>query len=276
MKRPVRIDVWRRMALLTSLIGSFAFGAPRDDHLAWIQPEQFTATPGAVVSLSYRRAPVFGTAGARVTLADLEFVQVQLGGEPAPAVPFARPGTEPTTLVTLTRPGYALIDVTLRSQRRTLVASEVPRYLSSLHAPDDVLALWARQPEGVEWVETRRFSLKTALKVGQPAENGARWRQVRGTGWELVPVQNPLVLGKNDRFRVQVLDEGSPVAGVLVDFVSAGETAQHVVTTDENGVAEAQLGQPGVWLIHAVDFKRIESDALEWVIDYAGYTVQVK
>ncbi len=276
MKRRPGSRISRSVVVLLVLGLTAAVGAAQSDHLVWLQPEQFTATPGAILSIAYRRGAEFGPQGGSIAADDLESVRAELSGSPMSALAFNRPGADPKLWVTMARVGHALVDVRLLPQRRTVAAVDVPRYLRALHAPDEVLELWAKQPPGAKWAETRRFSLKTALKAGQSAENDRTWASARRAGWEIVATTNPLELRQNDRFRVQILEEGQPVAGVLVDFVSDQERIQHVVATDKDGFAEAELADAGLWLVHASDIKRVDAETMEWVVDYAAFTLQVQ
>ena len=75
-----------------------------------------------------------------------------------------------------------------------------------------------------------------------------RWLDVNppGSGLEITPITNPLLLAAGDKLTVLVTDGGKPVAGVPVAY--AGDTRG---ATGQDGKVSIRLRQPGMQLIEA-------------------------
>lgn len=99
------------------------------------------------------------------------------------------------------------------------------------------------------------------------------WDRVLNLPAELVPLTRPYGLLPGTIFQVQVLKEGKPAAGVMVEFekyneqpvpadkVPADEYVTHVVKTDPNGIATTNLPEAGWWgILAALDGGTVEAE----------------
>jgi hypothetical protein len=83
-------------------------------------------------------------------------------------------------------------------------------------------------------------------------------------GLDVVTERDPTALRENDELPVRVFRDGVPAAGIVLAFVSRGETREHIVLSDESGRASAPLDCRGPWLVQATELRRARSVDHEW------------
>ena len=139
--------------------------------------------------------------------------------------------------------------------------------LKAAQRGDYVLAV-VSQPV-VEGGTAHQAFIKTVLHA--KAQKG--WDRVLNLPAEMVPLTRPYGLSPGTLFQVQVLKDGKPVAGAMVEIercneqplpesqVPADEFVTRVVKTDPNGIATLNLPEVGWWGISAeIDGGSTESD----------------
>ena len=245
-------------------------------HDTWLQPERFAATPGAVLGVGLTSADGFFGADTAIKPDRVARLLGRLGGG---AVGFAAPQEGGKALVfsaTLTRPGVAVLGVELKPRLLELAPDKIELYFREVHAGDELRAAWAAVPAPRRWRESYVKHAKTFVRVGEPLAGDRAWAEPLGLALEIVPERDPTALQAGDELPVRVLRGGAPLAGFMLAFVSAGETREHVVMTDEQGRAGATLDARGAWLVHGTDLRRAAAPDREWDSDFATMVVEAR
>jgi hypothetical protein len=245
-------------------------------HDTWLQPERFAATPGATLVLELTSADGFVGADTAIKPERLARISGRLGGE---AIALAEPVAGEKALkfsATFTRPGVAVLGLTLKPRELELAPDKIETYFREMHADDALRALWAAIPEPRRWRESYVKHAKTFVRVGEPAADERAWAEPLGLALEIVPERDPTALRAGDELPVRVLRGGAALAGFVIAFVSAGETREHVTVTDVQGRARAVLDARGAWLVHGTDLRRATADGLEWESDFTTMVVEAK
>jgi uncharacterized GH25 family protein len=245
-------------------------------HDTWLQPERFTATPGALLELGLTSGAGFNGPENAIKPERIAIVRGRLASE---VVVLPAPAESDRTLkfsATLPRPGVAVFAVELKPRVLELPADKIETYFREIHAGDALRVLWAGVPEPRKWRESYVKNAKTFVRVGEPAAGERAWAEPLGLRLEIIPERDPTALREGDELPVRVLRGGAPLAGFTVAFVSAGETREHVVVTDDAGRARAKLDARGAWLVHGTDLRRSTAAELEWESDFTTMVVEAR
>jgi hypothetical protein len=245
-------------------------------HDTSLQPERFAATPGATLVFELTSANGFGGPDPAIKPERIAGVVGRLGGE---VIAIAAPAPGEGALhfpATLTRPGVAVLGVALKPRLLELAPDKIERYFRELHVGDELRAEWTAVPEPRRWRETCLEHAKTFVRVGEPLAGDRAWTEPLGLALEIVPERDPTALRAGEELPVRVLRGGRPCAGLVLAFVSAGETREHVVVTDAQGRAGAVLDAPGAWRVHGTDLRRIVAPDHEWECDSTMMVVEAK
>jgi uncharacterized GH25 family protein len=92
---------------------------------------------------------------------------------------------------------------------------------------------------------------------------------------EIVPQSDPTKLAAGSELSVQVLREGSTVAGFSVGAVREGGGAAQMQKTDPGGTATFRLDAPGRWLIRGTVLRAVPGPDVEWESHFTTLTVAV-
>lgn len=260
--------------LMLALLANITLAHP---DVVWLQPERFAVTPGAMLRFEAVSGANFGSERTPVPAGRVRELVELLGGQslangalPATADSVAR------FSVTLPRPGTAMTAVELKPQTLELPRNAVDRYLDEIHATDEVRSMWADMITAEEWREIRTVRVKTYFRVGEPTPDERAWLKPSETGLDLVPQTDPTALRASGDFPIMVTEGGRAVGGVVVSFLSQGETREHVVITDDNGRASAKLDAAGLWLIQTMELRRDGATRREWRARIVALTVEVR
>lgn len=111
------------------------------------------------------------------------------------------------------------------------------------------------------WMEEDSEFLEDTVKVILHVQAQKGWDSSTGHPFELTPLTRPYGLRAGTVFQAQVLVEGKPLAGTLVEIerynptapkeLPADEHITHTVKTDPNGVVTCSLPEPGWWCLTA-------------------------
>lgn len=160
-------------------------------------------------------------------------------------------------------PGTYVLGTSTRPRVLALSAREFNQYLADDGIPDE---LAARRKDGTLNQPSReRYHkhVKALVQVGDRPDSG--YATVLGYPAELVPRQNPYVLGLGDALEVQVLVDGAPVANQLVEFggrtPTEGRVAQRGVRSDAKGIARIPLDRRGTYFVKFIRMVRLTGDA---------------
>lgn len=254
-------------------------GAARAD-VAWLQPERFAVTPGALLRIDAVTGSTFDTELKPVAARAVKELVATIANQPAPngsTGGATAPGDAGARFsIILPRPGVAVVSVEMKPDTRELPRESVDRYLNEIHATDEVRREWDDMVAAEVWRETRVVRLKTYVRVGDPGSEDRSWAQPSDTGLDLIPQANPTALHENDALAVLVAEAGSPMSGAVVTYLSRGENREHVVVTGDDGRATAKLDAAGPWLIQTVDLRRDGATRREWRVRVVAATLDVR
>ncbi|HEV3263259.1 MAG TPA: DUF4198 domain-containing protein [Gemmataceae bacterium] len=111
------------------------------------------------------------------------------------------------------------------------------------------------------WMEEDQEFLQDTVKVVLHVQAQKGWDQTAGQGFEMAPLTRPYGLQPGMVFQTQVLGDGKPSAGTLVEIehyhpeapreLPPDEQMTHTAKTDRNGVVTCTLTEPGWWCLTA-------------------------
>jgi len=177
--------------------------------------------------------------------------------------------------VTFLRPGVAVLGVELQSRLVEVEPENVEAYLREVHAGDDLREAWERIAPPRRWREKNVKYAKSFVRVGEPVEGDRRWNTPLRFALEIVPEVDPTNLQVGSEFAVRVLRNGEPAIGLVLSYVSFGETHEHVVITDRDGRASAKLDLLGPWLVRGSDLRRSKDTDHTWDSESSTMAVEV-
>ncbi len=276
-EREIRCPTFRRRAC-AALAGAtlvLSLSLARSE-VTWMQPERFSATPGAILVMELTTAPEFAEPSSPVAGDRLLTVSGSLGDQPLMQTAPITSASMLQFAVTLPRPGVAVLMVDLKPERREITRDAVERYLRRIHATDDVRDAWAAAKNASVWRERRTTRLRSYVRVGEPSAGERPWLSPAASGLDLLSETDPTFVRENDQVPVRVLRDGKPVPGIIVAFLSRGENREHVVVTDANGHATAPVDAAGPWLIQCWNVRRSDGRDVDWNVDSVALTLEVR
>ncbi|HJT78418.1 MAG TPA: DUF4198 domain-containing protein [Gemmataceae bacterium] len=111
------------------------------------------------------------------------------------------------------------------------------------------------------WMEEDQEFLQDSVKVVLHVQAQKGWDNRAGKPFEMAPLTRPYGLEPGMAFQAQVLAEGKPLAGALVEVehynpappkeLPPDEQITRTAKTDANGVVTATLTEPGWWCLTA-------------------------
>jgi cobalt/nickel transport protein len=111
------------------------------------------------------------------------------------------------------------------------------------------------------WMEEDSEFLQDSVKVILHVQAQKRWDASAGQSLELIPLTRPYGNAAGTVFQAQVMSDGKPLPGSLVEIerhnprppkeLPPDEQITRTVKTDPNGVATCTLPEPGWWCITA-------------------------
>lgn len=111
------------------------------------------------------------------------------------------------------------------------------------------------------WMEEDSEFLQDSVKVVLHVQAQKGWDTAAGQAFELVPLTRPYGLRAGTVFQAQVLVDGKPAPGCMVEIERRNEKApkelpadEHITRTaktDPNGVVTCTLSEPGWWCVTA-------------------------
>ncbi len=181
---------------------------------------------------------------------------------------------DPATIVSFDNPGFAVIayhakDIdltydTMEKFEEFLAKEGLERFLPEHHA--------ANKP--TKEIEERYYrAAKLLLDIGGTGQGEDSFT---GMPLELVAERNPYSLGPGEALPVRLLQDGAPVAGVLVKaFPKSDPKNVQRLRTDEAGRVLIDLPVSGPWLLNAVQFFPPKPDDwVDWVSIWASMTFE--
>jgi hypothetical protein len=242
----------------------------------WLAADPAAATPGATVTIDAAAGAEFGSPNTPLSATRVQSFFARLGSVALAPAPSA-PGSQTTGWrMSLSAPGVVVLELLLAPEARSIARAEVVPYLRSIRASADVRAAWTEIPAPAPWLEVRRIRAKAYVRAGQPAASEAAWRRTTGEALDLAPDRDPTRLVAGDAIGFLVTRGGVPVPGAMVEFLSWGETHEHVAAADAAGRVEASLEVPGLWLVRCTEVSRVQASNHEWETDVCSVTLSVR
>ena len=110
------------------------------------------------------------------------------------------------------------------------------------------------------------------------ASDDETWSETLGYTLELLPERNPYALAPGDSLPVQLLYEGEPIGGILVQaYVADRPDDKFAARTDARGRVTLPLSRPGLWLVKAVHIIETPPDyaRADWESFWASLTFRL-
>lgn len=253
--------------LIPLIIGGFIL--PAHAHEFWLEPDDYTPTVGAKVSVSHVIGQNFkGTSYPyvkdwfeRYIVADADGerpIDGVEGDDPAVALEFASGGlrilAHQSTASTLTMETFA----------------EFEKYLVSVGL-DHIVTLHRKQGKPETAIEERYARCaKTLISVGGAAGSD----RAVGLPLELIAEKNPYQLADGEALPVLLLSEGQPLGAATIVVFSKTKSAEILrVQTDRDGRALVPLAVGHTYLLNAVHMVATEpGDDAHWQSLWASLT----
>jgi hypothetical protein len=243
---------------------------------AWLKPERSAATPGATLYFEVTSANGFGNTAAPIGLdRDARFFG-WLGDAELKVGAIATKDRTSRFPVTFLRPGVAVLGVELQSRVVEVAPEEVEAYLREVRAGDDLREEWQRMAPPRVWREKNVKFAKSFVRVGEPTAGDRTWTTALRFALEIVPEVDPTNVRVGSELAVKVLRNGEPVVGIVLSYVSFGETHEHVAITDLDGRARAKLDLRGPWLVRGTDLRRSKEPDRAWDSETTTMVVEVQ
>ncbi len=196
-----------------------------------------------------------------------------------------RPSITPVVERTVDFEGLALVTMEHYPLYTEFTNDEFREYLDheGLDIRDFREGMGSRSEQAEAYVRT----LKCLVQVGEddPDANPSELhRRVLGQRIEIVLLQNPYRLNPGDELDVQVLANGEPVQGQLVNAYNGSSHApvsKQQAHTDAGGVARFVLDGSGLWLIRLVNLTPCsgrtdgECEDADWDSAWAAYSFEL-
>ncbi|MFN0305986.1 MAG: DUF4198 domain-containing protein [Burkholderiales bacterium] len=168
------------------------------------------------------------------------------------------------------RPGSATAWLELSPHEIELTQAQIEAYFDEIHADQALRDAWAaEQPKA--WRERYVKFAKTVIRVGAPDPTDVAWSKPIGGALEIVPENNPTLLGPGDTLTVRVLKQGVPLPRLMLAMqVDGGRDWQR---TDVDGRARFKLKGRGPWLIHGTELLRTYGEGIDWESWFTTLTI---
>lgn len=252
------MQLWQKSAVfLSSILLTTAAWATA--HEFWLEPSRFMVPVGTTLSMhmmvgeNFTGKPWTGNR-SRLT----RFVHVS----PTTTDDLLARATPPTdtvpTAVAFQQPGTHLVALATNNAFLELKADEFNSYLKE-EGLDNVLLLRQQRNElNTPGRESYRRCAKALVQAGpvNTRDTARAFARPVGLALEVVPEQNPYTLRPGSLLTVQVLREGKPLAGALVQVwqrTAAGQPARKSrYYSNQSGRVLFRLSTPGSYLVSTV------------------------
>jgi hypothetical protein len=237
-------------------------------------PASFAVAPGAEVALDLTSGMGFPGLDTAIDRTRVERASYRLAGRTADVG--ARTPAERSLHLTTSFPegGVATIWVDLTPKTIELTPKEVDEYLAEIGASDLVKERWIASG-AKRWRELYTKHSKTFVRVGEPPATERSWSQPVGMFLEIVPTSDPTKLVAGSELAVEVLRDGSTIAGLSISVTRDGGAAGQMQKTDAGGSATFRFDSAGRWLIRSTLLRAVPGPDVEWESHFTTLTVEV-
>ena len=249
--------------------------APLFAHDLYLVPSSFRLGREGTVQVVLRNGPFPGSlvGPALERLRDANVISI--GG----SSPMTRLAAGKTTTTGRTRiPHQGNVILTVRTVPNTITMEPVHFDEHLLAEGHDEAIAWRKAHHQEKKPGRERYSkfAKALLLSGAPSDF---YRHRVGFVIEIIPEANPYLLKPGDSLPVQVLYQGQPVAGVLVDtgcYWQGKTTAKPAGRTGADGRVLVPIASRGLWMLHAVLMERREETTADWESYWSSLTFEVR
>lgn len=159
-------------------------------------------------------------------------------------------GTDPFFSRKMTDEGLAMIAMERKFYRAEMTDKQFSDALEH-EEMNDLIAL--RQKIGHKDIDYKRYgrSIKSLVRVGDKSD-GDLYKKILGHQVEIILLDNPFTLKEGDKIRVQLLNQGKPLANKLIKAMNRDDKGYFLVQkalTDQDGKASFVVGEKGHWVI---------------------------
>lgn len=248
-------------------------------HDLFIKLDTYFLAPGAAVRVPVLNGTFTKSENAieRRRIADLSLVTP--GGRTAMDTGAVSAQGDTTMLaLRLGGPGTYVVGLSTRPSEISLSGAEFTEYLRE-EAIRDVLDARARAGIAADSAHERYAKhVKAVFQVGGARTGG--FAAALGYPAEIVPVDNPYMLGRGRLLRVRALVEGRPLAGL--PMLAGGRTRAGArirgqeLRTDADGVAAVRLTTRGRWYVKFVHMTPVAGGRGRYASHWATLTFEVR
>jgi len=272
----------RRSALLSPVRGAvallFFLGSPGFAHDLWILPGKYRLRSDEVTRVFVNNGDVFPESLTLLGEHRLsEVLSMSSAGE-LPVSEFRVDGKSLTFDFQSAAPGSHVIALGTRPRTVRMKGGDFEHFL----AEEGLTAIAAIRKELGQTSEpaVERYAkwAKAIIDVGDEPGSDRVWGEPAGQRMEFVPLDHPNRVRPGESWRLRVLFDGEPLAGVSVTGARASGTAKEIsTTTDERGEAAVTVTAPGRWYVRAIHMVRLEGDPeVSWESYWATLSFEVQ
>jgi len=272
----------RRSALLSPVRGAvallFFLGSPGFAHDLWILPGKYRLRSDEVTRVFVNNGDVFPESLTLLGEHRLsEVLSISSAGELAISE-FRVDGKSLTFDFQSAAPGSHVIALGTRPRTVRMKGGDFEHFL----AEEGLTAIAAIRKELGQTSEpaVERYAkwAKAIIDVGDEPGSDRVWGEPAGQRMEFVPLDHPNRVRPGESWRLRVLFDGEPLAGVSVTGARASGTAKEIsTTTDERGEAAVTVTAPGRWYVRAIHMVRLEGDPeVSWESYWATLSFEVQ
>ena len=251
------------------------FAAPLLAHDLYLVPSAFRLDREETVQVVLRNGPFPGSlvGPALERLRDANVISIEGSAH------MTQLAVGKTTTVGRARiPHRGNVILTVRTVPNTIEMEPV-HFTEHLQAEGHGEALAWRKAHHQEKTPGRERYSKFAMALLLSGAPSDFFRHRVGFVIEIIPEANPYLLKPGDSLPVQVLYQGQPVAGVLVDTGCRWQgktTAKPAGRTGADGRVLVPIASRGLWMLHAVLMERREEGTADWESYWSSLTFEVR
>ncbi len=237
-------------------------------HDFWIEPDNFTPAPDALVSVRLREG--MGFKGNTLPYIEEWFSDFSIVNDLGRAPIISLTGDDPAAQLYV-KSGQALLGYLSEATFVELDAAKFNQYL--LNEGIEFIRD-ARRERGEDQTSAPEYFVRCAKVLLQSTEPGtAVYGEELGYTLELIPLGNPYELAVGDTLEFRLLYRGQAIEGLQVQALTRErpELLQKI-RTDAQGRAVIQLTHPGTWMVKAVQIEPLMDDPrAHWQSYWASY-----
>ena len=258
------------LTVSSCLIFLLAASSPADAHDTWIIPSSWTPAAGETLSIDLTSGMHFPDLESPMKPERIGNSGVRIGSTVRPLL--IGPSLEKSLRLQAPVDTAGLVTIWAEAMPRfiELGPKEVDEYIQEIGADASVGLAWDSMPEPRRWTEIYSKHAK-ALALTRGAKSDSSWGRAVGMGFEIVPLNNPLVVRRGGFLTVAALLHGSPAAGQRLFARVQGGPPAIGATTDAQGRARFKLA-PGLWMISGTRLMKSASPEAIWSSDFTTLT----